>query len=176
VILMGMAVPVVSGTLAAERAAIAARAVAGEFGRARMEALRRASAVAVKVMQVGERGCLQQFADGNGNGVLQRDIDRGVDVALSPPVWLDDLARGVSFRLNQPVADIGGGGVLVAGADPLRTGASPLVSFSPSGTTSTGTVYLAGREGPQFAVRMLGATGRLRVLRYDATGRRWLPW
>ena len=55
--------------------------------------------------------------------------------------------------------------------DPVRIGSSSLMSFTPLGTATPGTIYLRGRDGSQYAVRVLGATGRTRVLR-DAPGTR----
>ena len=53
--------------------------------------------------------------------------------------------------------------VMVPG-DALRIGGSELLSFSPTGTATSGTLYLAGRTGLQYAVRVLGATGRIRTV------------
>jgi hypothetical protein len=51
---------------------------------------------------------------------------------------------------------------------------SALMSFSPIGTASSRTLYLRGGDGSQYAVRVLGATGRTRVLRYVAGTRVWV--
>jgi hypothetical protein len=51
---------------------------------------------------------------------------------------------------------------------------SVLMSFSPVGTASSRTLYLRGADGSQYAVRVLGATGRTRVLRYVTASRTWL--
>ena len=48
------------------------------------------------------------------------------------------------------------------------------MSFTPLGTASSGTLYLRGRDGSEYAVRVLGATGRTRVLRYEAITRTWV--
>jgi hypothetical protein len=115
------------------------------------------------------------FADGNGNGVLQRDIDRGIDPALTPPSWLDDQARDISLRVNQAVTDVAGNAQLAPGDDPLRIGNTALLTFSPVGSATSGTLYLAARRGPQAAIRVFGATGRVRVLMFDARTRQWRP-
>jgi hypothetical protein len=47
------------------------------------------------------------------------------------------------------------------------------MSFTPSGTATSGTIYIRGRDGSQFAVRVLGATGRTRVLRYLPARKEW---
>jgi hypothetical protein len=117
----------------------------------------------------------QAFADGNGNGVLARDIEQGIDPALGPADRLGVHAREVSLRLNQAVPDIGGEGVLAAGADPLRIGRSALLSFSPTGGATAGTLYVSAPRGPQMAIRITGSTGRLRLLRFDTGAGAWLP-
>ena len=47
-----------------------------------------------------------------------------------------------------------------------RRRGSPAFSFSPDGTATTGSVYLESRDGSRFAVRVLGATARIRIERY----------
>ena len=175
VIVMAMAVPVIGGTLEREHALVGAQYLAGQAQRARFEALRRSTSVALQVLIVGDRTSLRLFSDGNGNGVLQRDIDRGVDPPLTDSEWLDTHARDVSLRLNQGVSDIGGAGALAKGDDPLRIGRTSLLVFSPLGGSTTGTLYVAAQRGPQLAVRMYGATGRLRVLRFNDQSRTWQP-
>ena len=48
-----------------------------------------------------------------------------------------------------------------------------LFSFTPLGTSSSGTFYLTGQDGSRFAVRVLGATGRARLLRYLPASDEW---
>lgn len=170
-----VAVPVVGGTLDRERTIIGAQFLAGQLQRARLESLRRARSVAVRFELVGTRTRIQLFADGNGNGVLQRDIDRRVDPALAPSSWLDDQAREMSLRINQAITEVDGAAVLGPGDDPLRIGNTSLVTFSPLGSATSGTVYVAARRGPQVAIRIFGPTGRVRVLMFDARTRQWHP-
>ena len=146
-----------------------------EEQRARLAALRRAVAVAVRIEIVDDRTSLRLFMDGNGNGVLQKDIDKGLDPPLSPLHWVDEQARDVSLRINQAILDAGGSGTLEAGDDPLRIGNSALLTFSPLGSATSGTLYVAAEGGPQMAIRVFGATGRVRVLMFDAQTRQWHP-
>ena len=173
VTMAAMAVPVIGGSLDRERTIIGAQYLAGQLQRARLESLKQARSVAVRLEIVGERARLQVFADGNGNGVSQRDIDRAIDPPLAPPEFLDDRSRDVSLRINQPVADISGAGQLDPGDDPLRIGNTALVAFSPLGGATSGTLYVAAHRGPQMAIRVFGGTGRVRVLLFDAQARQW---
>ena len=175
-IVAAVAVPVVGGTLDRERTRVGAQHLAGQLQRARLESLKRGASVALRLSITGtERAEMRLYVDGNGNGVTERDIDGGIDRPLTPPMWLDAHARDVSLRINQLVEDIAGSGELAPGDDPLRIGHSAFVTFSPLGSATSGTMYVAARRGPQMAVRVFGATGRIRVLRFDAQARRWQP-
>ena len=173
--LAAIAVPVIGGTLDRERTIVGARYLAGQLQRARLESLKRARAVAVRLELVDDRTHFQLFADGNGNGVLQRDIDRSIDWPLAPAEWLDDQVRGVSLRVNQDVIEIAGSTTIGPGEDPLRIGSTSLLTFTPVGTATSGTLYIAAERGPQMAIRVFGATGRIRVLMFDAQMRQWRP-
>ena len=175
VVMAAIAVPVIGGTLDRERTIIGAQYLAGHLQRARLESLKRARSVAVRVELIGERTALRLYADGNGNGVLQRDIDRGIDLPLTPQGWLDDQAAGISLRVNQEITDVSGAATLEPGDDPLRIGNTSLVTFTPVGSATSGTLYVAAHRGPQMAIRVFGATGRVRVLMFDARSRRWQP-
>ena len=172
-IMGAIVVPVIGGTLDRERTIIATQFVAGQLQRARLEALKRARMVAVHLVIVGERTSIQLFVDGDGDGVRQHDIDQGIDPPLAPQEFVDDRSRGMSLRINQSVVDIGGAGELAAGDDPLRIGNTALLAFSPLGSSTSGTLYVAGHRGPQMAIRVFGGTGRVRVMTFDAQTRQW---
>jgi len=172
-IIGALAVPLIGGTLDRERTIIGTQFVAGQLQRARLEALKRARMVAVHLAIVDDRTSIQLFVDGDGDGVRQQDIDHGIDPPLAPQEFLDHHSRGVSLRINQPVADIGGDGDLAAGEDPLRIGNTSLLAFSPLGSATSGTLYVAGHRGPQMAIRVFGGTGRVRVMTFDAQAWRW---
>ena len=168
-----IAVPVVGGSLDRERTIIGAQYLSGQLQRARLESLKQARSVAVRLEIVDGRTRLQLFADGNGNGVLQRDIDRAIDPPLAPPEYLDDRSRDVSLRINQRILDVSGAAEFAPGDDPLRIGNTALLAFSPLGGATSGTLYVAAHRGPQMAIRVFGGTGRVRVLMFDAQARLW---
>jgi glutamate synthase domain-containing protein 3 len=78
-------------------------------------------------------------------------------------VLLADLFSGVAIAVSG-----------AAGSDPVRLGASNLLSFTPLGTATSGSVFVRGRDGSQFAIRVLGATGRVRVQRFVVHSRTWI--
>lgn len=174
VLLAAVTVPGVQASRDRQVSRIAARMLAQRLQGLRVEAVRRNRSVAMRFdpTEVGRWGV---YADGNGDGVSQRDIDRGVDPRLTPDAHLSHLSAGVGFRIAFRVPTPDGGGVADQGSDPLRIGNSNFVSFSPGGTATSGTIYLAGPDGRQRCVRIFGATGRVRVLWFDRTANAWLP-
>ena len=154
-----VAVPQLNATIEHTRTAGAARYLAARLGSARAQAVARSTNVALLFTVTGERTTVGIYADGNGNGVRTREIAAGVDPAAGAPMLLDVEFPHVTLALNDP-------------PDPTLT--SALMSFTPLGTASSGTLYLRGRDGSRYAVRVLGATGRIRVLRYDTTSHSWV--
>ena len=65
-----------------------------------------------------------------------------------------------------------GPGILMPGSDPVRFGRSDIITFTPRGTSSSGTLYVSDRDGTAVAVVLYGGTGRIRIWRFDRD--RWL--
>ena len=105
----------------------------------------------------------QMFVDDNHNGVRTLDIASRVDRPIDTPVHLSDLFPGVVIGASGDV-----------GTDPVRIGTTDLLSFTPLGTATPGTVHVLGPDGLQLAVRITGATGRTRVLRYVPSTEQWV--
>jgi hypothetical protein len=57
--------------------------------------------------------------------------------------------------------------------DPVKFGVSNVVSFSPLGRASSGTLYLSDGHHQLRGVVLFGPTVRVRVWRYDAREGRW---
>lgn len=114
------------------------------------------------------------YVDGNGNGVLTRDIQRGVDRKIGAVERLREQFPGVDFGALPGLPPIDPGGA-APGSDPVRLGAGNLASFGPAGSSTSGTLYVRGRGGAQYAVRVFGDTGRTRRLKFDRSTRQWKP-
>jgi type II secretory pathway pseudopilin PulG len=163
------------GLLAARddiRADGAADFLVSQFHQARMEALRRNAQVAIRFEADGDDYLLAFYVDGNANGVRATDITNGADPLLRPRERVGAQFPGVGFGFDEGVPDIDGV-PSAQNADPIRFGRGRMLSFSPTGTCSSGTVYLHGRGHRQFAVRVLGGTGRVRSLLFNAGTVRW---
>jgi hypothetical protein len=170
----GIAVPSVLSALDASRTWGAAHYLAARLNQARSEAVKRSVFVALKVEPADTGYRYTFYADGNRNGVLTRDIARNVDVPIGLPERLDQKFGGVTFGILPGVSAIDDATPLVAGSDPVRFGQGNLVSFNPNGSATAGTFYIRGQRRQQLAVRVLGVTGRVRVLRYDFGSARWV--
>ena len=167
--LLGIAVPLAGSANDEIRTAAAARRVAGKISTARIDAVRRSTTVGLHFETVAGDVVFRPYADGNGNGVRTAEIRSGVDPALGPAERIGDTHTGVRFGLLPGIPDLEG----VAGsADGVRIGGSGILSLSPTGGATSGTLYLHGRRR-QYAVRILGATGRVRVFHYDSGARQW---
>jgi hypothetical protein len=169
--LSAVAVATIDRGVEQARAAGAARHLAARLRFARLDAVRRNAHVAIKVDAA--TGQLARYVDGDGDGVLSRDIDDGIDVPIGVPEQLGQLFPGTAFGAlpGVPAADAGSA---PPGEDPVRLGASDMASFSPLGSASSGTLYLlAGRL--QVAVRIYGETGRIRTFQFEPRTGQWMP-
>jgi hypothetical protein len=156
------------------RVAGAARYLAARFYDTRIEAITQSTEVAMKFTPTNAGFVFAVYVDGNGNGVLASDIQRTVDRQLHSPEQLSSQFSGVDFGTlpNLPPIDADDG---APGENPIRFGASGMVSFSALGTSSSGTLYIKSRGNIQYAIRLVGATARVRIYRFDAQSRRWQP-
>jgi Tfp pilus assembly protein FimT len=171
-ILASIAIPSLQASRDRDAALLAARHLASRLHLLRVEAIRRNRAVALR-FDPEDLGRTRAYVDGDGDGVREQDVADGTDLALEPAAHIADTFASVRFHVAAAVPTPDGQEVIAAGADPIRIGNSNFVSFSAIGTCTSGTIYLAGNAGAQVAVRLLGATGRLRVLRFDQVGQTW---
>lgn len=157
-ILTAIAVPQVTTGLDRSRAIAAARYLAHQCALARFQAVGRSRNVALRFQPREDDYDVQLFVDGNRNGVLARDIAKGIDIPLERAERIGQKFPGVRIGTLPGTAD----------GDAVKIGRTELLSFTPLGTATAGSVYVLGRDDTQLVVRVLGATARTRV-------QRWLP-
>lgn len=170
----GMAVPQVLSSLDHYRTTGAARYFSTKLQWTRMEAVVRSREVAVQIVRIDGEYVYSVFVDGDGDGVRTRDIRSGMDWRLSDPEKLPTGFPGVDFGVLPGLPSVDGGSA-PPGTDPIKLGASELLSFSASGTSSSGSVYIRGRRQTQYVIRVFGVTGKTRVLRFSPGTRQWTP-
>ena len=114
--------------------------------------------------------------DGNGNGLRTGEVLDGTDPVVSGPYRMEDRVEGLylGFPAVPSVPAIPPRSGSIANlSDPVKFGNSNLISFSPLGTASSGTLYLTDRRYALRAVVLFGPTVRVRVWRFDTREALW---
>lgn len=169
-VLAGIALPMLHALGARDAARMAAVSIKTRLQQARLESLARNRIVAVRI-DPDPPHLMRRYVDGDGDGVLQTDIDAAIDRPLDEERDVREEFPEATFAIATAVPAPDGGGELAPGSDPIRLGSSHFVSFHPVGSSSSGTLYVAARDGSQAAIRLYGVTGRMRALWFDrATG------
>jgi len=148
----------------------AARVFKGTFLRARSVAACSGVQTAIRFEELPDGLYFSVYSDSNYNGVLSGEIRSGLDRRLEGPYRLDGGVSGVRVAIHPGVPAIPPDSGLLDPSDPIRFGRSNMLSFSPLGTATPGTFYLAS-EGGQAAVRVNQGTARVRVMTWR--GGRW---
>jgi type II secretory pathway pseudopilin PulG len=157
------------------RVRLAAQEVVAALRQARSSAIRLNREVALR-FATGERGdvTFTLYRDGNGDGVTNADIRAGIDPQVGAPGRLEHLGADVRIGLPaRPVRDPGSPSHFLDASDPIRFNVSDLASFGSLGTATPGSVYLTDGGSHLVVVRVLGSTGRVRVLTYDFASQTW---
>lgn len=150
----------------------AGRTFKGRFREARSMAARNNAYTAIRFERQGGRWLYSLYRDGDFDGVTSADIAAGRDPRVAGPFPLDSGAPGVRVGINPGVpAPPPDSGTLDPNGDPIRFGAGDMLSFSPLGTATPGTFYLAGQYR-QAAVRVTGGSARVRLM--VCRGTRWV--
>lgn len=148
----------------------AAGFVATRFHQARIRAIYQTRVVGLVFDQHAGRWLFRLCEDGNGNGLRRAEVADGRDPCPEGPYDLEAMYPGTTIELDPNLPDPSG---VSGSSDGLRFGRSDIVSFSPAGTCTSGSLYLRSRDGAQYAVRLHGVLGRSRVLRFDEGTGTW---
>ncbi|MFQ5719826.1 MAG: Tfp pilus assembly protein FimT/FimU, partial [Acidobacteriota bacterium] len=174
--LVALSLPALATTVARFRLESVTRRLVADMQAARWRALGGGRAAGLK-LNSGSAGGFDWtlVSDGDGDGLRTADVSAGIDPAVSRTRYLDAEARGVhlgffpqaALRRLPPLT-----GWYPPGSDPLRFGSSDLLSFSPSGGATPGSLYLT--DGSRMtAIVVNGVTGRVRMFRLDQPDQRW---
>jgi type II secretion system GspH-like protein len=149
----------------------AAQAFRGQFREAYSIAIAKNVQTAIRFESGAQGPTYSIYVDGNHNGVLSADIASGRDRRVAGPRPLDAGLTGVRVAINANVPAIPPDSGMLDPSDPIRFGRSNMLSFSPMGTATPGTFYLAG-DFAQAAVRVTPESARVRIL--FCRGRHWV--
>ena len=168
--------PAAADRLADSRASAAAREMALLLQSLRWRAVASSASHGVLFVRTGSRWSWLLVRDGNGNGLSTAEVRSGIDLTLSGPHRFGDVVAGIvpGFPPAPRIPNIPPrSGAISNLTDPVQFGSSDLVSFSPLGSASSGTIYLTDRKHALRAVVLFGPTGRVRVWRLDTREGRW---
>lgn len=151
----------------------AARALLHDLQEVAQRARVSGTARAVRFAPGGTADTFVEFEDGNGNGIRLAEVEAETDPPVGPPrlAFREGHAR---LAIVRPVPSTDHASTLPAGASPIRFGVSPLVIFTPRRTGSSGSLYIVGPDGRQYAIRILGTTMRWRLLCLDEVHESWV--
>ena len=175
--IIGLTTAIAVPNLQALRRRSAVRAAALEiraiFRNARMRAITRSANAGVKFTRGAYDWQYAIYDDGDGDGVRNDDIRRGVDRRVTAPRSMIRGPELASISIPASLRVDPDGAAMPANASPVQFGRSTICSFSPLGESTPGTIYLADAAGLAYAVRVFGGTAKVRILRYDAQRKRW---
>lgn len=169
-VLVALTAPVLSGSQDAGDGAGAARHLASLLRRARQEAILEGRHVGVVFDEAADGWRLRLCRDGNANGLSRTDVANGDDRCDAAPMAIREWFPRADVGRSRDVP--GPGGDMAEAV--VAFGAARMASFSPSGTSSSGSVTIRTRSGRHWAVRVAGVTGRVRVVRFDVRTHRWV--
>jgi Tfp pilus assembly protein FimT len=165
----GVGLPVLSNATDARRTRDGASFLAGQFRLARQRAVLTGRNVAVVFDDLDQDFAIRLCEDSDRDGISRSDISAQTDRCDAPAEPLSARFSGVSIAYAPDVPNPDG----EMAASALRFGVTQMAVFTPTGTSSGGTVAILGPGGNQFAVRVSGVTGRTRVLRFEPGSRTW---
>lgn len=176
-VLLCLAVPPLLRISGDVRLRLAAGELVSALRSARWQAIRLGANVAVRFRPSADgRATYAIYRDGDGDGVLNRDIAAGIDPAVTPPRPVEQTGGQMRFGFppGRRVRDPGQPSrSMDRSDDPVRFNQSDLASFGPLGTSTPGSVYLTDGQSRLVAVRVFGRTGKIKVIVYDFEAEVW---
>lgn len=159
-----------------KRAAVrtAAGEIRGIFHLARSRAIATGRYTALKFHDAGDTWTWNLYEDGDHDGVRSADIKKGIDRKISGPHGI--LPHDGTIRVAMPhfaLPDPDTSKALGPKATPVRFGKAKLVSFSPRGSSSSGSIFMTDGHRLVAVVRVFGPTGRIRTMIYDPSTAEW---
>ena len=175
---MGVLVAVTVPSLTRVRSSIVLRAAAQEAASvlhfARGRAMARDVNTGVKFTQNNGIWFYTIYDDIDGDGLRNDDIAAGIDLRVQGPDTVLAGDRNVRIGFAEPRPnDPDTGDPFAPTANAVQFGLARIASFSRRGEGTSGSLYITDGTGGAAAVRVHGATGRVRIIHYDAETGRW---
>ena len=174
-VMAAISIPSVGALLAQLSIQAASSHVATVFNSARARAVFHGVDVGIRWTAVDGDLQFAVYEDGNGNGVLSEDIRKGTDRLVEGPYSMHGRYPHIEFRFLEGFIGLDPGGNPVGDlADPIRFGRSNICTFSATGHSSPGSVYLSDGKRRQALVRISPSTSRIQVYEWSPGLKGWL--
>ena len=145
-----------------------------QFHLTRSRAISRNANCGMKFLLLGGEWHFAVYQDGDRDGVRNDDIKSGKDWLVTRPRVVLPSSRAVTIGLLDVAVKDPDGDLLPPGKSPVAFNQSAICSFSPLGESTPGTIYITDRALDLYAVRVYGATAKIRILRYVRTTGKWV--
>jgi type II secretory pathway pseudopilin PulG len=133
----------------------------------------RSTAVVFERRADGEWRCFIA-ADGDGDGILRRDIEALIDPVVGEILIFEAGGAGLGILQGEFVPDPSGHGRLRGNlSDPVRAGRGDIITFTPRGTATPSSIYLTDHHARMRVLRVYGGTGRVRSWVWRSG---WIKW
>jgi prepilin-type N-terminal cleavage/methylation domain-containing protein len=173
-LIAGVAIPSFAAMRSRSAVRAASQAMRTIFHLARARAIARGVNCGVKFEKQRGEWQFALYDDGDGDGVRNDDIKEGIDRRVAPARVVLPESKLVSIGLLDQTIRDPDGDKLTSNKSPVQFGRASICSFSPLGESTPGTIYVVSRAKDLFAVRVYGASAKMRVLRYEPSRRKWV--
>ena len=172
-LLVGIAFPAFSTYRRRNSMIAAAHELEATLRFVRSRAISRSTYAGIKFTGSGNKWTITVYDDGDGDGIRNDDIRNLIETIVGHPKPLMpqlQVARIglLPFAIKDPDGD-----PLPPSKSPVQFGTADICSFSPIGAGTPGSIYVTDDVGGLYCIRVLGASGRVRILRYDANRKKW---
>ena len=151
----------------------AANEMRGMLRSVRSRAILRGRNAGVKFVKVGNNWTYTLYDDGNGNGIANADITKKIDRRYFGPALVMPSSGTAAIALLPKTIKDPDGDKLNPTDNALQFGNSTICSFSDLGSGTAGTIYISDGISNLYCVRVYGASGKVRMLRYDSGKQKW---
>ena len=151
----------------------AARELEGTLRFVRSRAITRAANAGIKFTGSGSSWTFAVHDDGDDDGVRNDDIRSGTDPLVGRPKPLMPQLQVAHIGLLPFAIKDPDGDPLPPSKPPVQFGTAAICSISLIGAGTRGSIYVTDDVGGLYCIRVLGASGRVRILRYDANRKKW---
>ena len=172
-IVVGVSIPRFATYRRHNSVVVAANEFRGIFRFVRSRAIAKGRHAGVKFVKSGSDWTYSLYDDGDGDGIRNDDIAKGIDRRWAGPFRVGRESALARVALPPTVIRDPDGDLLHPTDSAVQFGNSTICSFAPVGNATPGSIYLVDGSGEVYCVRVYGSVGKVRMLRYNGGSRKW---